>query len=135
MGVGWSDPARRLPMQRSQWTRILVALPAVALGGVLIVPSSAFTTLGHSLGLDQRDARVFNNFLDPEANDNQTPHPTWPGALGAPMAVWKGLAEWGSMLHGDGEGDPSQPGGIGSGGANFDVTWQGAAPNAGLATG
>jgi len=51
------------------------------------------------------------------------------------MAVWKAVAEWGSRLHGDGEGDPSQPGDVGSGGANFDVTWQGAAPDAGSSTG
>ncbi len=93
--------------------------------------SKAFTATGSSLDLDQRHVRIFNNFADPEANDNTTPHLTWPGYTGAPMAVWKAVAEWGSKLHGDGEGDPSQPGDEGSGGANFDVTWQGNAPNAG----
>jgi Matrixin len=123
-------------MQPTRWIRFCAAGLGTAGAAVLLLPSSrAFSTTGTSLGLDQRDARVFNNFLDPTANDNQTPHPTWPGAVGAPMAIWKALAEWGSRLHGDGEGDPSQPGGIGSGAANFDVTWQGAAPNVGTATG
>jgi len=117
----------------------LPVLPTTALalliGGLLLAPrSGAWTWAGHVLGLDQRDARVFNNFADPEANDNTTPHPTWPGAVGAPLAVWKALAEWGSRLHGDGDGDPSQPGDVGSGGGNFDFTWQGAAPGVGSST-
>jgi hypothetical protein len=37
----------------------------------------------------------------------------------------EGRVEWGSELHGDGQGDPHQPGGLGSGGANFDASWQG----------
>jgi len=123
-------------MQRSMWTRVPLALLALGLALLLAGPrSGAYVLIGHSLSLDQRDARVFNNFLDPEANDNQTPHPTWPGGVGAPLAIWKALAEWGSTLHGDGEGDPSQPGDLGSGGANFDVSWQGAAPDAGTTTG
>ncbi|HZL99364.1 MAG TPA: matrixin family metalloprotease, partial [Planctomycetota bacterium] len=44
------------------------------------------------------------------------------------------LSEWGSALHGDGEGDPSQPGDVGSGGGAFDFTWQGAAPGVGNMT-
>jgi hypothetical protein len=122
-------------MKHVIWVRVGAAGLGIALGVVLVPRSSAFSTTGQILSLAQRDARVFNNFLDPEANDNQTPHPTWPGAVGAPMAIWKALAEWGSALHGDGEGDPSQPGGVGSGGANFDVTWQGAAPDVGTTTG
>jgi hypothetical protein len=40
------------------------------------------------------------------------------------MAIWKGVSEWGSELHGgNGLGDPTQT--VGSGGANFDVSWQG----------
>src|SRR5262249_39287370 len=42
-----------------------------------------------------------------------------------------GCVEWGSELHGDGNGDPTQPAGLGSGGANFDPSWQGLATNPG----
>jgi hypothetical protein len=90
----------------------------------------AFTTVGHTLGIGQRDVRVYDNFGAPAG----TPDPNWPGATGAPLAVWKAVAEWGSELHGDGSGDPSQPNGVGSGGANFDAVWQGLAPNAGTET-
>jgi hypothetical protein len=45
--------------------------------------------------------------------------------------MWKGVAEWGSRLRHDGQGDPTQPGGLGSGGANFDSTWQGYANGVG----
>jgi hypothetical protein len=123
-------------MQRSTLQPIVAGGALLAVFVLFSAPDTrAFSTIGHSLGLDQRDVRVFNNFLDPEANDNTTPHPTWPGAIGAPMAIWKAVAEWGSRLHGDGQGDPSQVGDVGSGGANFDVTWQGAAPDAGSTTG
>lgn len=122
-------------MKHVLWVRVGAAGLGVVLGAAILPRSSAFSTTGQLLSLAQRDARVFNNFLDPEANNNQTPHPTWPGAVGAPMAIWKALAEWGSALHGDGEGDPSQPGDVGSGKANFDVTWQGAAPDVGSTTG
>jgi hypothetical protein len=48
--------------------------------------------------------RVFNNFLDAAANDNDPP--TRSSRLdGAELAVWKGIVEWGSALHGDGTGD------------------------------
>jgi hypothetical protein len=58
--------------------------------------------------------RVFDNFTDPTANDNTTLDPNWPGVDSAPLALWKGVAEWSSVLHGDGSGDPSQPGDLGS---------------------
>ena len=52
-------------------------LPAVALGAaaVLLVPERAegFSTIGGSLGLVQRDVRVFNNFSAASANNNTTP--------------------------------------------------------------
>ena len=96
---------------------------------------SAFVVTGHDLGLDQRDVRVFDNFQDPEANDNTIPDPNWPGYTGAELAVWKAVCEWGSILHGDGSGDPTQPGDLGSGDSNFDPSWQGNAPDTGGATG
>jgi hypothetical protein len=104
------------------------ALPTIALGvaAVLVFPkdSVGYTTIGGSLSLSQRDVRVFNNFTDTTANNNTTPDANWPGFTGAPMSIWKGCSEWASELHGGtGAGDPLQT--VGSGGANFDITWQG----------
>src|SRR5262249_20303569 len=53
------------------------------------------------------------------------PDASFPGYQGVSMAVWKGAVEWGSGKHATGSGDPSQPGDLGSGGANFDFSWQG----------
>jgi hypothetical protein len=89
---------------------------------------AAFTLIGFDLALDQRDVRIFDNFSDPQSNANTTPDPNWPGYVGAELAIWKACAEWSSELHGNGSGDPSQPGDVGSGGANFDASWQGNAP-------
>lgn len=104
------------------------ALPTVALGvaALLVFPkeSSGFTTIGGSLGIGQRDVRIFNNFTDATANNNTTADANWPGFTGAPMSIWKACSEWASELHGGtGAGDPLQT--VGSGGANFDITWQG----------
>jgi hypothetical protein len=123
--------------RRTKLVFSLRAATGLGIAGVILGPSPeirAFSTLGHALGLDQRDVRVFDNFADPEANDNTTPHPNWPGYTGAELAVWKAAVEWGSILHGDGSGDPSQPGDVGSGDSNFDPTWQGNAPSFGSAT-
>jgi len=90
-------------------------------------PSDAFTTIGGSLGLSQRDLRVWNSFGNPQANNNTTPHPNFPGAVGAPMAIWKGAVEWASVPvggNGLGDGVPSNAT-LGSGGANFDAVWEG----------
>lgn len=127
------SPAGARPAMSHRLRHGLCALGACAAAALVLLPRDAlpFTWLGTSLAFDQRDVRVFNNFADPEANDNTTPHPTWPGATGAPQAIWKAAAEWGSARHGDGEGDPSQPGDVGSGGANFDVNWQGLATDIG----
>jgi len=108
-----------------------LALPAALIGSsmFLLMPQDlqGFTLIGGSLSLNQRDVRVFNNFEDVGANNNQTPDANFPGYFGAPMAIWKGISEWGSDLHGNGNGDPHQNGGIGSGGANFNASWQGLA--------
>ncbi|MBL8862813.1 MAG: matrixin family metalloprotease [Planctomycetes bacterium] len=98
---------------------------------VLPARPRAWVALGGTLDLAQRDFRIFPNFSDPEANDNQQADPNFPGATGAALAIWKGVAEWGSERRHDGEGDPSQPGGLGSGGANFDSTFQGYASSVG----
>ncbi len=108
---------------------------AVALAALTSLPtiSTAFSTSGESLGLDQRDVRVFNNFLDVQANENAFPHGNFPGVTGAPLALWKAHAEWGSLPRGGnglGDGLASNPV-LGSGGANFDNTWQGLAASAG----
>ena len=112
-----------------------ILLPAIALGGAatLLLPgiSEGFSTIGGLLSITQRDVRVFDNFTNPGANDNVTPDANTPGWVGAEMAIWKSVLEWGSMLHGLGNGDPHQPAGLGSGGANFDAAWGGAATSAG----
>jgi len=106
-------------------------LPTIALGAaaVMVVPAqdaSAWALLGHKLNIAQRDFRVFNNFTDSTANNNNTPDANFPGYQGAVMAIWKGCVEWGSTSHGNGAGDPSQSV-LGSGGANFDPAFQGLA--------
>lgn len=111
-----------------------LTLPALALGCALAtwIPSStAWVPLGGSLPLDQRDFRVFDNFTAPSANDNHVVHRSFPGHTGAELAIWKACVEWGSALHGAGKGDPHQPGDLGSGGANFDPTFQGFASGVG----
>ncbi|MCP3919970.1 MAG: matrixin family metalloprotease [bacterium] len=108
--------------------------PAALIGGtvLLVAPAvEAWTLLGWSLNLGQRDLRVYNNFSDANANDNQTADDNFPGYFGADMAMWKAAVEWGSRLHADGNGDPAQPGNLGNGGANFDFSWQGNANSAG----
>ena len=110
-------------------------LPGAALGvaALLLAPteSRAFNTLGTQLTLSLRHGRVFDNFTDVAANNNTTPDANFPGYTGAEMAIWKAMIEWGSELHGDGNGDPHQPGGLGSGGADFDASWQGNATQVG----
>ena len=110
-------------------------LPAGALTGaaLLLAPREAtgFSLGGGSLSLSQRDFRIFDNFTDASANNNVTPDTQFPGYTGAEMAIWKGSVEWGSGLHGNGGGDPHQPAGVGSGGANFDPSFQGNATGVG----
>ena len=106
-----------------------LVLPSMALAAatLMLLPASesqAFSLTGSSLGLNQRDFRLRNNFSDSATNNNTTPSPMFPGALGVFLATWKGAAEWGSVPHGDGSGDPTQ-GILGSGGANFDAFWSG----------
>ena len=100
-----------------------LALPVIALGAaaVLLTPGSsdAYSLIGGSLSQTQRDFRTFNNFTDNAANNNNTPANQFPGAQGAVMAIWKGSIEWGSELHGNGNGDNHQVGGLGSGGAKL----------------
>lgn len=104
---------------------------AGAIAGSLVLPTAApgWMLLGHSLNATVRDFRAYNDFLASE-NQNQTPDANFPGAVGAPLAIWKAGTEWASFLHnGTGAGDPTQtfPGGLGSAGANFDFVWLGEA--------
>src|SRR5262249_11356980 len=105
-------------------------LPALGLGAsvLLFAPlrsTQAFSKIGGSLGETQRDVRVFDNFADATADDNTVPASQFPGYTGLELAVWKAVTEWGSMLHGDGTGDPVGGNTLGSGGANFDAFWAG----------
>ena len=119
-------------------TRILAAgglAGSLALVASLSQPveTAAWDTIGGSLGTAQRDFRVFNNFTDTTANNNTTPHASFPGQTGAVMAIWKGHVEWASEPYagtGLGDGLASNPV-LGSGGANFDNTFQGLATSAG----
>lgn len=108
-------------------------MAAVCAAGWLLGPTRAdgWAPLGGLLPLGQRDFRVFDNFSDPSARDNSTEDPRFPGQTSAVLAIWKACVEWGSEPHGDGEGDPHQPGNLGSGGANFDCTFQGLANGVG----
>ena len=48
------------------------------------------------------------------------------------MSLWKAACEWNSELRGgNGNGDPVQPGGLGSGNSNYDFQYEGVATNAG----
>jgi hypothetical protein len=121
-------------------TRIRLLACAGLLGCAALVASlsqpaatAAYSTIGGNLGTSQRDFRVWNNFVDSQANNNTTPHASFPGQTGAVMAIWKAHVEWGSEPYagtGLGDGAASNPV-LGSGGANFDNTFQGTATSAG----
>lgn len=115
----------------------LLAPAALLAGAAILIPAETlvgFTTIGGSLSLDQRDFRVFDNFGDSTANDNQTADSQFPGYTGAAMALWKGAVEWSSIAHGDGSGDSTQSQ-LGGSGANFDPSWQGLGTGVGNANG
>jgi len=119
-------------MKLWNWISCSAALAGAA-WVLLPTRGEAWVVIGTGLNTTQRDFRIYNNFTDSTANDNVTPDPNFPGSLGAVMAIWKACAEWGSRLHGNGNGDPSQPGDIGSGGANFDAAFAGEANGVGSA--
>jgi len=105
----------------------------LTVGLVLLFPAKradAWSTIGGNLGQSQRDFRVYNNFSDGSDNNNQTYHYAFPNYYGAVQAIWKGCIEWSSLPHGDGSGDPIE-GTLGSGGANFDPSFQGEANSVG----
>ncbi|MCE9596039.1 MAG: matrixin family metalloprotease [Planctomycetes bacterium] len=120
-------------MRLSRFVRSSTPVLALAVAAALALPRSvrAFTLGGWALGIDQRDVAVFDDFTDPEANDNEAASANFPGYDGAELAIWKATAEWGSELFGDGSGDPTQPLGLGSGDANFDAIFVGNATGPG----
>lgn len=69
----------------------------------------------------QRDFRIFNNFSDASANDNNTPDPDFPSTVGADQALWKAARVWDSDI-----GNANA-----LGGANFDFDFQGSNASAG----
>lgn len=113
-------------------SRIAPALCGLAGALYLLAPAHtrAFEVFGDVLDLSQRDFRFLNGFTGPFANANQIPDPDFPGALGAELAIRKGVAEWGSEAHGSGLTDPTQDT-LGSGGSNFDAFFSGRSAIAG----
>ncbi|MCA9001072.1 MAG: matrixin family metalloprotease, partial [Planctomycetes bacterium] len=106
----------------------LIAPPIVALAVAAIFTggntTEGYALIGHNLSLTQRHFRVNNNLTASGANNNTTADANFPDSSGFVMAMWKGAIEWSSLPHGDGSGDPTQPI-LGSGGANFDPSFQG----------
>jgi hypothetical protein len=78
---------------------LLVIVAALVAAPGLVV---AYTLLGGMLGIGtsgsgyQRDVRIWNNSPDVASNNNTTVDPAYPGAVGAPLAVWKAAKAWGS---------------------------------------
>ncbi len=101
---------------------LALAAAAIFTGGNT---TEGFALIGHNLSLTQRDFRVNNNLTAGGANNNSVADANFPDSSGFVMAMWKGAVEWSSMLHGDGNGDPTQSGSLGSGAANFDPSFQG----------
>ena len=113
-------------------TNMILPVAALGVAASLLTPATeGYSLLGFTLATGQRDFRTFNNFTDTAANNNQNPNVNFPGYQGADMAIWKACIEWNSELHGTGNGDPHQPGDLGSGGANFDAVFQGGATSVG----
>ncbi len=119
----------------NRYAKILIGAATLTAASGLTVSEDvqAYTTLGFSLGVTQRDFRNVDNWNDAASNNNQTTHTNWPGYQGADMAVWKAGYEWGSTAFGNGNGDPTQ-GDIGSGGADFNPIWNGRATGSGTFT-
>jgi hypothetical protein len=71
-------------------TSILLSGAALSGAALLMWPSSSegYALTGDSLFTNQRDFRIFNNFTDAIANDNQAPDPNFPGAQGVVLSIW-----------------------------------------------
>ena len=104
-----------------------VMLGVTALGAAIVFLSSGtmmgYSLLGFELGLGQRDFRIYNNFKDGTANNNRIPDADFGGHHGAPLALMKGVAEWGSL--------PMGQSCWGRGGSNYDALFVGLADEVG----
>src|SRR5262245_34510347 len=106
-------------------------LPTTILAGAILVSlptlSSGFSTLGTSIDANECGFQVNpSSFTDASSNNNVTPDANFPGATGAAMACWKAAVEWNAEIRGNnGNGDPVQPGSLGSGFSNFDFMYHG----------
>jgi hypothetical protein len=84
---------------RSAPVCLLVLLAVMVSAPGLLV---AWSVIGGSLGISttalgwQRDVRIYNNSNDAAANNNVTPETAHPGAVGAPLAIWKAARGWAS---------------------------------------
>jgi len=111
-----------------------LSLGALLVAGsvTFVVPedASAWSTIGGSLGLTQRDFRIYDDFQDSTCHDNTTEHVNWPQYTEVELSAWKAGAEWGSLPFGDGSGDGTQSL-VGDGAANFNFVWGGNAGNTG----
>jgi hypothetical protein len=113
-------------------------LPALVAGGAALLTfpsgSSAFNVIGGiNRNANQIGFQVYQtSFTDAASNNNVTADTNFPGATGAAMALWKAACEWNSELRGNnGNGDPLQPGGLGSGGSNYDYMYHGTVTSVG----
>ena len=109
--------------------RLLLPTAVLGLAVVFTFPraSIGFVTLGKTNNADNIGFQVFqSSFTDAASNNNTTPDANFPGATGAAMALWKAACEWNSELRGgNGNGDPAQPGDLGSGNSNYDFMYEG----------
>lgn len=99
---------------------------------LLVLPESAsgWSVIGGSLGPSFRDHRLYNNFTATGANNNNTLIANMPGYDGAELSIWKGGAEWGGRIFGDGSGDTTQTQ-LGDTLSNFNFFWNGNASGIG----
>ncbi len=100
-------------------SKLLLAFVALLGGTFLMFPGIvlAYVLNGESLPIIrsgngyQRDFRIRNDFSDPSANNNTVEEAMFPGAVGAPLAVWRGANAWNSQN--------------GNAARNFDFDYQG----------
>lgn len=120
--------------------KLNLVIPAAifAAAAFLTIPrdSKGYVLLNIALDPAEIGFQVYQtSFTDSASNNNNAADANFPGATGAALACWKAAAEWNSELRGgNGNGDSSQPGGLGSGNSNFDWMYQGVATNSGGGT-
>lgn len=116
-------------------SRTIAPLSILGVAILLNLPSQggAYSLLGTSNNAANNGFQVNQaSFTDAASNNNVTPDVNFPGATGAAMALWKAAVEWNSELRGgNGNGDPLQPGGLGSGNSNYDFHYHGTCTSTG----